>query len=74
MRRQDADDHLHSRPFDSQVREAIGRLIAAHLQPTAPLSWSALDFDFTGATLVNASFNKAIFTSDAHFRGNKVYR
>lgn len=35
---------------EREVRHTIIRVIRDHLQPEAPTSWSACDFDFTGAT------------------------
>lgn len=47
------------RPGEEQVRRAIVETIHQHLQPAAVASWSALDFDFNGATLVDVDFTGA---------------
>jgi uncharacterized protein YjbI with pentapeptide repeats len=52
------------RPGEVQVRHAIVNTIAQHLQTDAPISWSRLDFNFDGATLVNAAFHGAKFAGD----------
>ncbi|WP_426374408.1 pentapeptide repeat-containing protein [Rhodococcoides fascians] len=48
---------------DLNVRQAITRTIAAHLQPRNHHNWSAFNYDLTGAHFHNADF------SGSHFRG-----
>ncbi|GAA1593472.1 pentapeptide repeat-containing protein [Kribbella sancticallisti] len=49
------------RAGEREVRQAIVNTITEHLQADARISWSSYDFDFDGATLVNASFHGAVF-------------
>ncbi|MEV6136995.1 pentapeptide repeat-containing protein [Nocardia sp. NPDC051990] len=49
------------RQNDRDVRRTIVALIANHLRRGADVSWSACDFDFTGALLEDADFSHAIF-------------
>jgi uncharacterized protein YjbI with pentapeptide repeats len=55
---------------EAQVRGAIVETIRQHLQANAEVSWSELTFDFSGAVLVNASFQGAVFSGRlTSFRG-----
>lgn len=61
------EEHHEHRTEDSQVRQSILRIIAAHLQPDARTSWSESDFDFTGAYLENAEFDGCVFRGKVQF-------
>jgi uncharacterized protein YjbI with pentapeptide repeats len=56
-----------------EVRATIVRLIATHLRPRAPISWSGTDMDFTGVIFDDRSdFHGAVFSGgDVSFRGAK---
>ena len=49
-----------------EVRHTVIRVIAAHLNGTAPVSWCGLNFDFAGAVFDGGDF------SDAKFSGGTV--
>ena len=49
-----------------EVRHTVIRVIAAHLNGTAPVSWCGLNFDFAGAVFDGGDF------SDAEFSGGTV--
>jgi hypothetical protein len=61
-----------------EVRHTVIRVIAAHLNSTAPVSWRGLNFDFTGAVFDGGSFADAEFSggnvsfADAEFSGGNV--
>jgi len=46
-----------------EVRHTVIRVIAAHLNGTAPVSWCGLNFDFTRAVFDGGDFNGAKFSS-----------
>src|SRR5262252_4572176 len=46
-----------------EVRHTVIRVIAAHLNGTAPVSWCGLNFDFAGAVFDGGDFNGAKFSS-----------
>nr|WP_176457558.1 MULTISPECIES: pentapeptide repeat-containing protein [unclassified Rhodococcus (in: high G+C Gram-positive bacteria)] len=46
---------------DLNVRQAITRTIAGHLQPDVQHSWSTYNYDLTGAHLHDADFSRCIF-------------
>lgn len=52
-----------------EVREAILRVIRDRTRRSAALSWSALDFDFTGVTIENADFARLKFDGEVLFDG-----
>ena len=55
---------------EEQVRGTIVEVIRQHLIGPAPVSWSALYFNFTGATFTTlAPFHFATFTSSVSFSG-----
>ncbi|WP_196250551.1 pentapeptide repeat-containing protein [Rhodococcoides fascians] len=59
---------------DLNVRQAITRTIAKHLQPGDQHSWSTYDYDLTGAYFDNADFTRCVFRgtiefTNAHFDG-----
>jgi len=59
---------------DLNVRQAITRTIAKHLQPGNHHSWSNYDYDLTGAYFRNADFTRCVFRgtiefANAHFDG-----
>jgi uncharacterized protein YjbI with pentapeptide repeats len=61
---------FESLPNDRNVRLAIIALIRTHLRPQAKVSWSAYDFDFTGALFDFADFSGAEFSrSEVSFVG-----
>jgi len=67
----DAESAKH-REGENEVRNTIQRIIQAHVQPSTtngPSSWSSYSFDFTGAHLQDARFDKATFSGDARFVG-----
>jgi uncharacterized protein YjbI with pentapeptide repeats len=45
-----------------EVRHTIIRVITAHLQKDAAVSWQGLDFDFTGAVFDGGDFGGAVFS------------
>src|SRR5215472_1237173 len=61
-----------------EVRHTVIRVIAAHLNGTAPVSWCGLNFDFAGAVFDGGDFNGAKFSSGtvsfagAEFSGGEV--
>ncbi|MFN3538974.1 MAG: pentapeptide repeat-containing protein [Rhodococcus sp. (in: high G+C Gram-positive bacteria)] len=71
-------DETHEHPRDDlNVRRAITRTIAAHLQPDHHHNWSNYDYDLTGAYFHNADFAGSDFNgttdfSNAHFYGEKT--
>ncbi|MCR6487136.1 hypothetical protein M8542_30335 [Amycolatopsis sp. OK19-0408] len=54
---------------EAEVREGILRVIRDHTRQSAKLSWSALDFDFTGVTIENADFARREFSGEVLFDG-----
>ncbi len=54
---------------EAEVREAILRVIRDRTRLSAALSWSALDFDFTGVTIENADFARLKFDGEVLFDG-----
>ncbi|WP_206784358.1 pentapeptide repeat-containing protein [Amycolatopsis sp. MtRt-6] len=54
---------------ETEVREAILRMVRDHTRASAKISWSALDFDFTGVTLENADFARLEFRGEVLFDG-----
>src|SRR6516225_6176778 len=46
-----------------EVRHTVIRVIAAHLDGTAPVSWCGLNFDFAGAVFDGGDFRGARFSS-----------
>lgn len=66
------ESHEHRylyRQNDREVRLTIVRVIAAHLQPAARVSWSACNFDFRRAHLEDVDFATAVFRGRTTFRG-----
>ncbi|WP_410587567.1 hypothetical protein [Amycolatopsis sp. lyj-23] len=57
------------RDGETEVREAILRMVRDHTRASARISWSALDFDFTGVTLENADFARLEFRGEVLFDG-----
>jgi uncharacterized protein YjbI with pentapeptide repeats len=61
-----------------EVRHTVIRVIAAHLNGTAPVSWCGLNFDFAGAVFDGGDFSGAKFSggtvnfSNAEFSGGTV--
>jgi hypothetical protein len=61
-----------------EVRHTVIRVIAAHLNGTAPFSWCGLNFDFAGAVFDGGDFNGARFSggtvnfAGAEFSGGTV--
>ena len=61
-----------------EVRHTVIRVIAAHLNGTAPVSWCGLNFDFAGAVFDGGDFSGAKFSSGtvnfagAEFAGGTV--
>ena len=61
-----------------EVRQTVIRVIAAHLNGTAPVSWCGLNFDFAGAVFDGGDFSGAKFSSGtvnfvgAEFAGGTV--
>ena|SRR5215472_508190 len=53
-----------------EVRRTVIRVIAAHLNGTAPVSWCGLNFDFAGAVFDGGDFSGAKFSGGtANFTG-----
>jgi len=51
-----------------QVRHTVIRVITAHLQENAAVSWQGLHFDFTGAVFDGGDFSNAVFSDGmVHF-------
>jgi uncharacterized protein YjbI with pentapeptide repeats len=59
--------HYLYRQNDREVRQTIVRVVAAHLQPNARVSWSACDFDFSQAHLEDVDFRSATFLGQTTF-------
>src|SRR6516165_12057179 len=61
-----------------EVRHTVIRVIAAHLNGTAPVSWCGLNFDFAGAVVDGGDFRGAKFSggtvgfSNAEFPAGEV--
>jgi hypothetical protein len=61
-----------------EVRHTVIRVIAAHLNGTAPVSWCGLNFDFAGAVFDGGDFSGAKFSggtvnfAGAEFSGGTV--
>src|SRR5215510_4470395 len=61
-----------------EVRRTVIRVIAAHLNGTAPVSWCGLNFDFAGAVFDGGDFSGAKFSggtanfTGAEFSGGEV--
>src|SRR5215475_3716141 len=61
-----------------EVRHTVIRVITAHLNGTAPVSWCGLNFDFAGAVFDGGDFSGAKFTGGtvnfvgAEFSGGTV--
>lgn len=59
-----------------EVRQTVIRILAAHLQGDATVSWQGLNLDFTGIVFDEADFSGAIFSDgkvsfkNAEFTGN----
>ena len=68
---EDVEEHYDHRPDDADVRKNIVRVISRHLAHMAEPSWSALSFDFEGATFTEARFMGSIFERTAIFRNAK---
>jgi hypothetical protein len=54
---------------EAEVREAILRVIRERTRRSAASSWSALDFDFTGARIENADFARLKLDGEVLFDG-----
>jgi len=54
---------------ETEVRQAILRVIRDRTRASATLSWSELDFDFTGVTFENADFARLRFEGTVLFDG-----
>ena len=55
-----------------EVRHTVIRVIAAHLNGTAPVSWCGLNFDFAGAVFDGGDFSGAKFSGGTvNFTGAK---
>jgi uncharacterized protein YjbI with pentapeptide repeats len=69
----DADPGLEKRlafQASREVRHTVIRVITAHLNGTAPVSWSGLNFDFTGVVFDGGDFDHAAFSGGTvSFRG-----
>jgi uncharacterized protein YjbI with pentapeptide repeats len=59
--------HQRLRQNDREVRQTVVRIIAAHLQNSAEISWSPRDFDFTGVLFEDANFDGAVFGGERTF-------
>jgi len=53
------------RQNDKEVRQTIVRVIVAHLREKSARSWSANDFDFSGAHLEDADFQATTFAGNS---------
>src|SRR5215467_1902260 len=47
-----------------EVRHTVIRVITAHLNGTAPVSWCGLNFDFTGVVFDGGNFTGATFSGE----------
>jgi uncharacterized protein YjbI with pentapeptide repeats len=56
--------HQAIRQNDREVRQTIVRVIAAHLQKNADVSWSLHDFDFTTVLFEDADWSGAVFRGE----------
>ncbi len=81
------DDAIGKKRLDfrasREVRHTVIRVITAHLQEDAQLSWRGLDFDFTGTVFdggyfgladfsgSTVAFDEAEFSGDVNFAGSK---
>ncbi len=63
----ESTDTFRFRYNDDEVRRTIVRVLAEHLQPDAPVSWSDYRIDLIGATLVSANFSNCTFNERALF-------
>ena len=67
------EEHYERRSDDSQVRQSIVRVMASHLQPAARVSWSKLEFDFTGAYLKDSDFSACVFGGNTSFEQTQFH-
>ncbi|MGF6886500.1 uncharacterized protein YjbI with pentapeptide repeats [Nocardia sp. GAS34] len=61
------------RQNDRQVRRAIVDVIVAHVRPTAEVSWSMCNFDFSDAVLEDSDFRRAIFAGERTYFARAVF-
>lgn len=61
------------RQNDREVRRAVVDVIVAHLRSTAEVSWSAYNFDFSGAVLEDADFRYAVFDGERTYFARAVF-
>ncbi len=61
------------RQNDREVRRAIVDVIAAHVRPSAEISWSDRDFDFADAVLEDADFRYAVFSGERTYFARAVF-
>jgi len=52
------------RQNDREVRRAIVDVIVAHVRPSAEVSWSVCNFDFSDAVLEDSDFRYAVFAGE----------
>jgi hypothetical protein len=60
---------LNRRPGEDEVRKTIMRVIAAHLRPSAGVSWRSAHFDFSNAGLADVDLIQTTFSGNARFDG-----
>ncbi|MBF6329517.1 pentapeptide repeat-containing protein [Nocardia transvalensis] len=61
------------RQNDREVRRTIVDVIAAHLRPSAEISWSDRNFDFADAVLEDADFRYAVFAGERTYFARAVF-
>ena len=61
------------RQNDRQVRRGIVDVIVAHVRPTAQVSWSMCDFDFSDAVLEDSDFRRAVFAGERTYFARAVF-
>ncbi|WP_019929819.1 pentapeptide repeat-containing protein [Nocardia sp. BMG111209] len=61
------------RANDREVRRAVVEVIAAHLRPSAEISWSDRDFDFADAVLEDCDFRYTVFAGERTYFARTVF-
>lgn len=61
------------RQNDRQVRRAIVDVIVAHVRPSAEVSWSSCNFDFSDAVLEDSDFRYAVFAGERTYFARAVF-
>jgi hypothetical protein len=61
------------RQNERQVRRAIVDVIVAHVRPSAEVSWSDRNFDFSDAVLEDSDFRYAVFAGERTYFARAVF-